>query len=110
FLAGSMIQDLEYHPNGRLLAVAGEDTTVRVLETSHGLTLHTYRGHDGSAAFLGHTPDGRVLATVGLDRTVKLWDATALAPGRWARFQVVRLAPGRAPGEVTALHGVAGLG
>jgi WD40 repeat protein/Tfp pilus assembly protein PilF len=79
------INAFAYSPEGRRIAVAGMDGSVRILSlanlrTSAGeqKTLHVHTGHVLGLAF---SPDGRVLATGGIDRTVKLSDAqTDAAP------------------------------
>src|SRR5439155_5315893 len=35
FLAGTAVDDITYHPGGKLLALAGEDATIKLLETAN---------------------------------------------------------------------------
>jgi WD40 repeat protein/transcriptional regulator with XRE-family HTH domain len=71
-----------FSPNGRILATAGDDHTVRLWNASTGRTRTILTGHTDSVASVAFSPNGRMVATGGADRTVRLWDA---ATGRLIR-------------------------
>ena len=68
------INDVEFSPDGKLLATAGEDGTARSgtlqRENNSGAWLDT----KASVSKVAFSPDGKSLATGGIDGTIKFWD------------------------------------
>jgi len=64
---------LSFSPNGRLLASAGLDGTIRVWDLKNGSNLISVAG---TAKRLTFSPDGRLLASTGGFDGIKLWDIT----------------------------------
>ncbi len=64
-------------PNGRLLASAGVDRTVRVWDLATGRLQHTLTGHLGAVRTVAFGPDSQRLVSGGNDRTVRVWDTVA---------------------------------
>src|SRR5262249_26147446 len=60
--------------DGRILAAASADNTVRAWVTKTGKPAFTLRGHRGAATAVARSPDGTCLISGRLDRTVELWD------------------------------------
>ena len=64
---------MAWSPDGRHLASASADKTVRVWDASSGQTLLTYSGHTGTVASVAWSPDGKRLASASEDQTVQVW-------------------------------------
>jgi RNA polymerase sigma factor (sigma-70 family) len=62
--------------DGRLLAAAGDDGTVRLLDPDTGKELRRLHGHEGPVGAVVFTPDHKSVVSAGTDGTVRLWDRT----------------------------------
>jgi WD40 repeat protein len=93
-----------FSPDGRRLAWAAEDGTVRLTDVATGKKVQTLGkpAETGYLATLAFSPDGQRLATHGYDQAVRLWDV--------ASGEVRQLAPARVPQRQgrRSVFGVAG--
>jgi WD40 repeat protein/serine/threonine protein kinase len=62
-----------FRPDGKQIATASSDETVRVWDTADGKPLLTLKGHTGWVYAVAYSPNGQRLAMA--DRTVRIWDA-----------------------------------
>jgi RNA polymerase sigma factor (sigma-70 family) len=70
------IHALAFAPNGKSVASANHDGTVRLFEAATGKQVQVLRGHAHSVVGVAFSPDGKVLASGSADQTVRLWDPT----------------------------------
>ncbi len=63
-----------FSPDGKMIATAGHDRTVRMWDTATGHTRLVLAGHADEINCVTFSPDGQTLATASDDETVKLWD------------------------------------
>ena len=79
------VNSAQFSPDGKTIATAGGDKTMRLWDAASGRELHVLRGHEEAVMRAQFSPDGKTIATAGGDKTVRLWGA---ASGR--ELQVLR--------------------
>jgi WD40 repeat protein len=81
-----------FHPDGKLLAVGGQDGSILLHDAVTGKQLRALGGHLGAIHSLQFTPNGKTLISSGQDGVLRLWD-----PENVRAREVIPLGPANRP-------------
>ncbi|KAJ6436219.1 Ankyrin repeat-containing domain protein [Purpureocillium lavendulum] len=88
---------IAFSPDGKMLASASFDDTMRLWDMGTGTPRQTLKSHGGPVMVIALSPDGKIVALASHDGTLRLWDVAAGTPrqtlescdnwlrGNWAR-------------------------
>jgi WD40 repeat protein/serine/threonine protein kinase len=69
------VHSVAFSPDGKHLATASADQSVKVWDAASGQETLTLKGHTKEVLSVAFSPDGKRLASGSWDGTVKVWDA-----------------------------------
>ena len=77
-----LVFGVAFSPDGKTLATASFDNTVKLWDFATGKEKATLKGHTAPVYAVVFSPDGKLLATGGQDNAIRIWDA---ADGKFLR-------------------------
>ena len=89
---------VEFHPSGKYLASASEDTSWRLWDVETATELLLQEGHSRGVYAVSFSTDGSLLASAGLDSIGRIWD---LRSGR-----TVMILDGGTDGHIKPIYGL----
>ncbi len=68
---------MAWSPDGKWLALANYDKSVRIWDGANGQELRRLEGHSGYVTSVAWSPDGKWLASASGDKSVRVWDGAS---------------------------------
>ncbi len=68
------VNKAQYSPDGKWIATASDDNTVRVWDSHSGKTVHVLKGHAARVTQIAFSPESSWLVSGADDNTLKRWD------------------------------------
>ncbi|KAJ8918929.1 hypothetical protein NQ315_016831 [Exocentrus adspersus] len=69
-----LVNDVKFSPDGRIIASASFDKSIRLWESKTGKFIRTLRGHVQPVYMVAFSADSRLMVSGSADSTLKLWN------------------------------------
>ncbi|XP_023015802.1 notchless protein homolog 1 [Leptinotarsa decemlineata] len=69
-----LVNDVKFSPDGRLLASASFDKSIKLWDSKTGKFICTFRGHVQAVYMVSFSADSRLMVSGSADSTLKLWN------------------------------------
>lgn len=76
----AMVYSVAFSPDGKIVASAGADKTIRLWNLETGAQIRILQGHSDWVRAIAFSPDGKSLASADYDETIKLWNLATGEP------------------------------
>jgi WD40 repeat protein len=70
----SMVVSVSFSPDGKTIASASGDTTIKIWDVVTGKEITTLTGHRHAVMSVRFSPDGKMIASASTDKSIKLWN------------------------------------
>ena len=102
---------IAWSPDGKMLATAGFDNTVRLWDAATRKEIKKYDGHTKLVLAVAISPDGKHIVSGSQDNTAKIWDVPTSGPVEDVRRSFRRRrGPGRQARRQAVCRGVGQVG
>jgi WD40 repeat protein len=74
----SYVWSVAFSPDGKTIASASDDKTIKLWDASTGRLITTLEGHTDYILSVAFSPDGKTIASGSRDKTIRLWSTSGV--------------------------------